>query len=89
MDSLFPESYEASRARFIQDFELLRSKWADSRLESYPLKTDPPLSIDYAWAEPRRKENLVVISTGLHSIEGYVGSQLSLRQDRRVLWHHC
>ena len=76
MDSLFPESYEASRARFIQDFELLRVKWADSRLESYPLKTDPSLSIDYAWAEPRKKENLVVISTGLHGIEGYVGSAM-------------
>ena len=89
MDSLFPESYEASRARFIQDFELLRPKWADFCLEAYPLKTDPPLSIDYTWAEPRRKENLVVISTGLHGTEGYVGSQLSLRQGRRVLWHHC
>ena len=74
MDTLFPESYEASRARFIHDFELLRRQWADSRLESYPLKSDPSLSIDYAWAEPRKKENLIIISTGLHGIEGYVGS---------------
>jgi predicted deacylase len=74
--SLFPESYTASRARFIQDFELLRAKWADSRIESSSLKTDASLSIDYAWAEPRRKENLVIISTGLHGIEGYVGSAM-------------
>ena len=74
MDINFPESYEASRARFIRDFELLRPKWDSSRLESYPLKTDPSLSIDYAWAEPRKKENLIIISTGLHGIEGYVGS---------------
>lgn len=76
MDSLFPATYEESRARFIRDFELLRPQWADSRLESYPLKTDPTLSIDYAWAEPRKKKNLVIISTGLHGIEGYVGSAM-------------
>ncbi len=74
METLFPESYEASRARFIQDFDLLRAKWGNSRLESYPLKSDPSLSIDYGWAEPRHKENLIVVSTGLHGIEGYVGS---------------
>jgi hypothetical protein len=74
MDTLFPDSYETSRARFIRDVELLRPKWHSSRLESYPLKTDPSLSIDYAWAEPRKKENLIIISTGLHGIEGYVGS---------------
>ena len=27
MDITFPESYEASRARFIRDFELLHPKW--------------------------------------------------------------
>jgi hypothetical protein len=74
MDTLLPDSYETSRARFIQEFELLRHKWHSSRLESYPLKTDPSLSIDYAWAQPQKKENLVIISTGLHGIEGYVGS---------------
>lgn len=74
MDKAFPQTYEASRARFIQDFELLRAKWAASRLESHPLKADPSLSIDSAWAEPPKKENLVVVSTGLHGIEGYVGS---------------
>jgi predicted deacylase len=74
MESLFPASYEASRARFIRDLELVRVHWTDTRLESYPLKSDPSLSIDYAWAEPRKKENLVIISTGLHGIEGYVGS---------------
>ncbi len=74
MNITFPSSYEDSRARFIRDFELLRPKWADSRLESVPLKTDSSISIDYAWAEPHKKQNLIVISTGLHGIEGYVGS---------------
>ena len=76
MDSLFPESYEASRARFLRDVELLRPKWHTSRLESFPLKDHPDLNIDCFWAEPRRKENLVMISIAEHGIEGYVGSAM-------------
>ncbi len=76
MDSLFPESYEASRARFLRDVDLLRPKWHSSRLESYPLKNHPTLSIDWFWAEPRVKENLVMISMAEHGIEGYVGSAM-------------
>ena len=76
MDSLFPESYETSRARFLRDVELLRPIWPSSRLETYPLKNFPDLSIDWLWAEPRRKENLILISTAEHGIEGYVGSAM-------------
>lgn len=76
MDSLFPESYEASRTRFLRDVELLRPKWPSARLESHSLKGHPTLSIDWFWAEPRLKENLVMISIAEHGIEGYVGSAM-------------
>ncbi len=76
MDSLFPDSYEASRARFLRDVELLRVKWPSSRLETHPLKNFPDLSIDWLWAEPRLKKNLVIVSTAEHGIEGYVGSAM-------------
>jgi hypothetical protein len=76
MDSLFPQSFASSRARFIRDVELLRPKWHSSRLESHPLQNHPDLSIDWFWAEPRLKENLVMISTAEHGIEGYVGSAM-------------
>jgi hypothetical protein len=76
MDSLFPSSYEASRARFLRDVELLRLRWHTSRLESHLLKGHPALSIDWLWAEPRVKENLVMISIAEHGIEGYVGSEM-------------
>jgi Protein of unknown function (DUF2817) len=76
MDSLFPETYEASRARFLRDVEPLRAKWNSSRLEAYPLKSFLGLSIDWLWAEPPVKENLVMISTAEHGIEGYVGSAM-------------
>ncbi len=73
--TLFPQSYEDSRARFIRDVELLRPKWADTRLESYPLKNHPSLSIDYVW-RAAQKENLIIITTAEHGIEGYVGSAM-------------
>ena len=76
MDSLFPDSYDASRARFLHDVEVLRARWHSTRLESHPLKRFPDLSIDWLWAEPRAKENLVMISIAEHGIEGYVGSAM-------------
>lgn len=76
MSSFFPDSYEASRARFLREAEALRVKWASSRLETYSLKNFPGLNIDWLWAEPRRRQNLLVVSTGEHGIEGYVGSAM-------------
>lgn len=76
MDSPFSDSYEASRARFLRKVESLRARWLSSRLETHPLKNFPDLSIDWLWAEPRTKENLVMISTAEHGIEGYVGSAM-------------
>ncbi|NWG35750.1 MAG: DUF2817 domain-containing protein [Chloroflexi bacterium] len=72
----YPDSYGSSRTRFLRDTEPLRAKWLFSRLEKHPLKNFPNLSLDWLWAEPRLKENLVVISTALHGIEGYVGSAM-------------
>ena len=76
MTDYFPSSYEDSRERFIQSLSLLQSKWPDARLESHPLNEHPNLSIDWIWAEPREKENLVIISTAEHGIEGYVGGAM-------------
>ena len=76
MDTLFPESYEISRARFMRDCERLGPMWASSRLETHPLKNFPDLGIDWLWAEPRKKENIVLVSIGEHGVEGIVGSAM-------------
>jgi hypothetical protein len=76
MNSLFLDSYEASRARFLRDVEPLRARWHSSRLETHPLNNFPDLSIDWCWLEPKRRENLVIVSTAQHGIEGYVGSAM-------------
>jgi hypothetical protein len=74
--SYFPSSFEESRERFRLSLGLLQSRWPGARLESHPLKNHPDLSIDWIWTKPRVKENLVVISTAEHGIEGYVGAAM-------------
>jgi hypothetical protein len=69
-------SYEESRERFRHSLDLLRSQWPGARLESHPLKNHPDLTIDWIWAKPQKKENLVILSTGEHGIEGYVGAAM-------------
>jgi hypothetical protein len=76
MTNYFPSTYEDSRERFRLSLSLLQSKWPDARLESYTLKDHPDLSIDWIWADSRQKENLVIVSTGEHGIEGYVGAAM-------------
>ena len=72
----FPSSYEESRERFRLSLGLLRSKWPGARLENHPLKEFPDLTIDWIWAEPRKKENIVIVSTAQHGVEGFVGSAM-------------
>lgn len=74
MDSLFPQSYEASRTRYLREAEALGARWSSRRLERHVLKHSSDLSMDWLWAEPHTKENLVMISTAEHGIEGYMGS---------------
>ena len=72
----YPSSYENSRTRFIQSLDLIQQKWPQAHLESHPLKDHPSLSVDWIWADAPQQENFVFISTGLHGIEGYVGSAM-------------
>jgi hypothetical protein len=76
MEAYFPPSYQASRERFKGSLSPLAEKWPGACLESHPLAEFPDLSIDWIWAEPRVNENLVIISTAEHGIEGYVGSAM-------------
>jgi len=82
--SLIPVSYYASRERFRSRLPLLVARWPGARLESLPLPSDPGLTIDILAAEPAgEKERLLVLTSGLHGIEGYLGSaalELFLRE---------
>ena len=76
MEMLFPESYEVSRQRFQREADRLRARWASSHLETHALRDFPVLSLDWLWAQPAAKENLLMVSTAQHGIEGYVGSAM-------------
>jgi len=76
MTNYFPSSYEDSRERFKQSLSLIQGKWPDARLENHPLNDHPDLTIDWLWAEPAKKENIIILSTALHGVEGFVGSAM-------------
>lgn len=76
MDDNYPDTYESARERFRLSLSLITLKWPDAQPENHPLSADPALTIDWVWAEPQQKKNLVILSTGEHGIEGYVGAAM-------------
>jgi predicted deacylase len=76
MQNHFPSTYEESRERFRREFEALRGRWQDSSISAHPISADPSLSIEVAWARPAEMDTLVMVSTGVHGIEGYAGSAM-------------
>jgi hypothetical protein len=76
-----PDSYEQSRERFRTRLDLLRPLWPASRLTSIPQPYEPDLTTDVISAAAglfgsgtAEQLRLLVLSTGLHGIEGYLGS---------------
>jgi predicted deacylase len=70
-----PATYEASRERFRRSLSHYQSTWPGARLTSLPLKGQPDLTIEVISADAtREKQRLLFLTTGLHGIEGYVGS---------------
>jgi hypothetical protein len=79
VSTLFPKTYEESRARFRQDIDLVQRFWPDARLGCHRLACtgDGPLTIDWIQAEGlQSKERLLLFTTGEHGAEGYVGSAM-------------
>ncbi|MBI3151424.1 MAG: DUF2817 domain-containing protein [Chloroflexi bacterium] len=78
-----PATYESSRERFRASLASFsnpstrsgRRHWPDSVLTSIPLADESDLTIDIISAPATRdKQKLLILTTGLHGIEGYVGS---------------
>lgn len=73
----FPTSYEESRDLFQDQLPDIQRLWPQARLEQRTISRDEDLSVYWITAEaassPLRK---LVITTGLHGVEGYVGSAM-------------
>jgi len=72
---LWPPSYEAARGWFREALPPALHAWQGARLEARPLAADASLTVDWAVAAPNRNPaRLLVLTTGLHGIEGVVGA---------------
>ena len=78
--ALFPETYEASRARFRDNLTVVQKLWPQARLSKHQLPGDEDLSIDWIYADALGKnEKIFLLTTGEHGVEGYVGSAMQQR----------
>lgn len=77
LSTLFPDSYEDSRARFRQNLHRVRNLWPSARLAAHCMDGGEDLTIDWIEADAlEEKEKLLALTTGEHGIEGYMGSAM-------------
>ena len=79
----FSDTYEESRTRFIASLEQVRAKFPGARHVSHGMSMDTDLSIDWITYTPENLEKVIILTTGLHGIEGYTGAvmlELFLRE---------
>jgi hypothetical protein len=72
--ALWPASYRESRQWFRDILPQVLRAWPGALLASQPLSAEPELTIDWLYAEPAAPARLLVLTTGLHGIEGFVGA---------------
>lgn len=78
--SLFPDTYEFSRQRFRNNLKTVQSYWPQAQHKSYQLMGVEDLTIDWIYAEGLEgNEKIILLTTGEHGIEGYVGSAMLQR----------
>ena len=77
---LFPETYEISRQRFKEILNRIREYWPQWELSQKRLSFDENLTIDWIYTDGRKaNKKVVMLTTGEHGIEGYVGSAMLQR----------
>ncbi|MFU8794415.1 MAG: M14 family metallopeptidase [Dethiobacteria bacterium] len=71
----FADSYEENRAKFRDLLRPVKDLWPSAEIEQYPVISEEDLTIDLIRALPSNEQKrLIIISTGLHGIEGYIGA---------------
>ena len=69
----FSDSYTIARSRFLETAVNL-----GARIASFAVDNGEALFIDFALIGPSNPEKLVIISSGLHGVEGFFGSAVQL-----------
>lgn len=77
IQSLFPETYEASRERFRDYLSIVQSKWSGAKLFQHKLQGEEDLTIDWIYSDATgTNQKVFILTTGEHGVEGYVGSAM-------------
>jgi len=71
-----PDSYQISRELFIKDLPNIKNLFPEAIHKSIPIPDSSDLTIDLISCEGTKAENLIFLTTGLHGIEGFIGSIL-------------
>jgi predicted deacylase len=79
--SYFSSDYEEARARFRAASAAAGRAWpgAESRAFRVPSASEPDLTVDYLYLPAQKAaKSLVIITSGVHGMEGYAGSAAQL-----------
>jgi len=72
---VFFNEYEEVRAHFLERTEELKEAGVETQTESYAISAEEGLYIDSLYVPATvEQKNLIVLTTGVHGIEGYIGS---------------
>jgi len=73
----FPTSYQASREDFLGGFQKIQERWPGARLQSQLIHPEEGLQIDWIAADPSgAPQKVLIITSGVHGVEGFVGSRM-------------
>ena len=72
---VFFDEYEEVRAHLLETVDSLKNQGIETDLYSFPIDEEEDLYIDTIYLPSQAEQkNLVVLTTGVHGIEGYIGS---------------
>ncbi|RNA70064.1 M14 family metallopeptidase [Alteribacter keqinensis] len=72
----FPETYGEAKTHFLGFEEVLRDEYETVVHDAFPVGENEELTIDGFTAEAAAPERTLMITTGVHGIEGYVGTAM-------------
>ena len=72
---VFFNEYDEVRAHLLETVEELKAAGLEVQTENYEIGTEEGLFIDSLYVPAGKEQtNLIVLTTGVHGIEGYIGS---------------
>ena len=76
MRDFFPDGFYTARDRLRASLAQVRGYYPAAQLERYPLPYAPELAIEWITAVPPHPRRLLILTTGLHGVEGHVGAAI-------------